>query len=459
MAEELIVTQSQRDDHQLDLTIQLGPERAEQALLQGAKLVSRKAKIPGFRPGKAPFATVLRMFGKEALLNEVLDDLGQEVYREVLDSEKLDPYGQAALNDITTDPITFKLVVPLRPTVDLGDYASIRVEKPDAHVDESDVNIALENARMGRTTLQAVERPAALGDSVMIDIKGAVGETSIMDNKDWELTLRGESGWLPGFDEAFVGLSAGDEKSFDLVYPEDSASRFKGQTATFQVKVKEVKSKVLPALDDEFARSLGDYADMADYRAKTLAEITQQREAEAEAKFNDAAVEALAEKATLKYPPAAVHDAIHDMLHDMESRLANMGYTLEDSLRLQGKTMDAYEKEIEPVAERRLRGRLALNELTKQEGLTAEPAEIDAELERMAGEARDEATARQIREVFGSESGRLVLAQDVLTQKTLARLREIVTGAAPAAAEVKAEAEVEVKTEAKAEAEAEVKAQ
>ena len=161
MTEELIVTQSQRDDHQLDLTIQLGPERAEQALLQGAKLVSRKAKIPGFRPGKAPFATVLRMFGKEALLNEVLDDLGQEVYREVLDSKKLDPYGQAALNDITTDPITFKLVVPLRPTVALGDYATLRVEKPDAHVDESDVNIALENARMGRTTLQPVARPAA----------------------------------------------------------------------------------------------------------------------------------------------------------------------------------------------------------------------------------------------------------------------------------------------------------
>lgn len=442
MAEELIVTKSQRDDQQLDLTIQLGPERAEQALQQGAKLVSRKAKIPGFRPGKAPFATVLRMFGKETLLNEVLDDLGQEVYREVLDSEKLDPYGQAALNDITTDPIMFKLVVPLRPTVDLGDYASIRVEKPTVHVDDSDVNIALENARLGRTTLQEVDRPAALGDTVVIDINGVVGETSIMDNKDWELNLRGESGWLPGFDEAFVGLAAGDEKTFALIYPEDSVSRFKGQTASFQVQVKAVKSKTLPALDDEFARSLGDYADLVDYRAKMLAEITKQREAEAESRFNDAVVDALVEKATLKYPPAAVHDAVHDMLHDMESRLANMGYTLEDSLRLQGKTMEAYEKELEPLAERRLRGRLALNELSKQEQLTAEPAEVDAELDRMASEANSEETARQIREVFGSESGRIVLGQDVITQKTLARLREIATGAAPAAAAAVTEAEV-----------------
>ena len=114
-----------------------------------------------------------------------------------------------------------------------------------------------------------------MGDSVLVDIKGTVGEETIMDNHDWQLTLRGEGGWLPGFDEAFVGLSAGDEKSFDLTYPEDSQSKFKGQVATFEVKIKEVKAKILPEIDDEFVKGLGDYADVADYRAKKLAELTK----------------------------------------------------------------------------------------------------------------------------------------------------------------------------------------
>src|SRR5512139_3525905 len=129
LAEELKVTTNQREDHQLDVTIELGPERTQQALDRAVKLVSRKAKIPGFRPGKAPYAHVVRLYGKPALLGEIVDDLGQEVYNEVLDRREFEPYGQASLEDVQVDPeIKFKLIVPLRPTVTLGDYSDLRVE-------------------------------------------------------------------------------------------------------------------------------------------------------------------------------------------------------------------------------------------------------------------------------------------------------------------------------------------
>lgn len=443
MAEELIVTTSLRDDRQLDLTIQLGPERTEQALQRAIKVVSRKAKIPGFRPGKAPAATVLRMFGKQALLSEILDDLGQEVYKEVLDGKSFDPFGQAALEDVTLDPVTFKLVVPLAPTVDLGDYSDLRVAAPIASADEADVDAVLEQARKANMKVQPVARPAQIGDAVLVDITGAVGDDTIMDNHDWELTLRGEAGWLPGFDEAFVGLSAGDAKSFDLTYPEDSASRFKGQVAHFAVTVKDVKSKVLPELDDELARSLGDYTDLADYRAKKLAELSKQRADEALAKLNDAAVEALAAHATLAYPPVVVDETVDELVRDMEMRLSNIGYTLNDSLRLQGKTLDAYRQELRPVAEKRVRGRLVLTELAVREGITATPEEEQAELERMVAEAKDEASGKAIREVFGTENGLRMVRQDLVTDKTLTRLRAIVTGQAPAAAAVEVEAEAQ----------------
>ena len=431
LTEPLIISTSPRDDHQLDMTIQLGPERTEQALQRGAKVVAKKAKIPGFRPGKAPYVTVMRMFGKEAVLGEILDDLGEEVYKEALATEKPDIYGQAALDDVKFDPVVFKLVVPLRPTVDLGDYRSIRLDAPAVIVGEADVDATLETALAAAATLQTVEQPAALGDSVLVDIRGTVGDETIMDNQDWQLTLRGEGGWLPGFDESFVGLSAGDEKSFDLTYPEDSSSRFKGQVASFQVKVKEVKAKVQPAADDEFVKTLGDYTDLADYRAKKLAELTEVRNKEATAKLNEAAVDALVERATIGYPPAAVDDTVHSMMNDLETRLSNIGYSLADYLRLNGKTVEQYHNELHEPAEKRLKGQLVVVELAKVEGITVSDEEKQAELDRLAQQAETPENATALREVFGSEAGLRVIAADVLSDKALARLRAIVTGQAP----------------------------
>jgi trigger factor len=440
LTEPLIITTSPRDDHQLDMTIQLGPERTEEALHRGVRVISKKAKIPGFRPGKAPYATVLRMFGKEAVLGEILDDLGEEVYKEALETEKPDIYGQAALEDVKFDPVTFKLIVPLRPTVDLGDYRSIRLDAPEATAGEADVDAALNAARAGAATLQTVERPAALGDSVVVDIHGKVGEETIMDNQDWQLTLRGEGGWLPGFDEAFVGLAAGDEKAFELTYPEDSSSRFKGQAASFQVTVKEVKAKVQPEADDEFVKTLGDYSDVADYRAKKLAELTEKHTKEATEKLNEAAVDALVERATIAYPPAAVDDTVHQMMGDLEARLKNIGYTLVDYLRLNGKTVQQYHDELHEPAERRLQGQLVIAELAKVEGITVSDEEKQAELDRMADRAETPENATALREVFGSEAGLRLIEADLRSDKTLARLRAIVTGQAPELPAASAEA-------------------
>jgi trigger factor len=431
LTEPLIITTSPRDDHQLDMTIQLGPERTEEALHRAARVVSKKAKIPGFRPGKAPYATVLRMFGKEAVLGEILDDLGEEVYKEALEMEKPDIYGQAALEDVKFDPVTFKLIVPLRPTVDLGDYRSIRLDAPEATAGEADVEAALNAALAGAATLQTVERPAALGDSVVVDIHGSVGEETIMNNQDWQLTLRGEGGWLPGFDEAFVGLAAGGEKAFELTYPEDSSSRFKGQVASFQVTVKEVKAKVQPEADDEFVKTLGDYSDVADYRAKKLAQLTEERTKEATEKLNEAAVDALVERATIAYPPAAVDDTVHQMMSDLEARLKNIGYDLADYLRLNGKTVQQYHDELHEPAEKRLKGQLVIAELAKVEDITVSDEEKQAELDRLAERAETPENAAALRDVFGSEAGLRLIEADLRSDKTLARLRAIVTGQAP----------------------------
>jgi trigger factor len=435
LVEPLIISTSKRDDHQLDMTIQLGPERTEEALHRSAREVSKRAKIPGFRPGKAPYATVLRMFGRDALLSQVMDEMGDEIYKEAIDVEHIEPYGRADLEDLKTDPVTFKLVVPLQPEVHLGDYRSIRVASPEVSVTDADVDAVLERAAEQRATVQATERAAALGDTVIVDIRGTSGEDTIMDNRDWEVALQGgDTGWLPGFDDAFVGMAAGDEKTFTLTYPEDSSSRYRGQEATFQAVVKQIKAKVRPQLDDEFARSLGEYTDLAALRAETREEITRQRTADAEEEFNAKAIEALVEGATFAYPVAAVDDMIDEMLRDLELQVSQIGYKLQDFLRLQGKSLESYHEEVRPAAERRLKGRLALAELAKAEEITVTPEENQAELDRLAGGALDEDRARNIRETLSSESGQWLISRDLRNRKALARLREIATGQVPESA-------------------------
>ena len=147
-------------------------------------------------------------------LNEILDDLGQEVYKEALNIEKIEPFSQAQIANVELNPPTFKLVVPLQPEVDLGDYRSVRVEATEVDVTDADVDEVVEQQRTSRTTWVEIDRPAEVGDTVTLDIHGSVGEDTIMDNHDWDLLLKEEVGWLPGFAEAFVGMAAGDQKAF-----------------------------------------------------------------------------------------------------------------------------------------------------------------------------------------------------------------------------------------------------
>jgi trigger factor len=325
----------------------------------------------------------------------------------------------------------------------------VHIDLPALNVGEADVDVLIEQARTSRAALDVVERPAQLGDTVVVDITGTVGEDTIMDNHDWELVLKGDSGWLPGFDEAFVGTSAGEEKGFTLTYPEDSASRYKGQQASFLAKVSAVKAQAKPEVDDEFAKSLGDFENVADMRAKLLERLTESRQSEAEESLNNRAVQALIDGATIAYPPTAVASELDGMIHDVEHRVSDAGYKLEDYLRLQGTTVEAYRQRMQPQAEQRLKGRLVLRELATQEKTEASPEEIQAEVDRLVGLSGEGEDKQSAQDVFGSQAGRQIIEQDLVTKKTLARLHEIVTTSS-AAAPVEAEATVETALPAEA---------
>lgn len=443
MAEPLTITTASRDDHQIAMTIELGPERTAQALHRAARTVAQKARIPGFRPGKAPDATVIRMFGRERVLGEIMENLSEEVIQEAFESHSLQSYGQIHIEKIETDPIRFEIVLPQPPTVEIGDLSAVHIVPQDDTVSEQEVDDVIAQIRASRATLAEVERAAQLGDTVVVDITGVVGEETIMDNHDWELILKGEGGWLPGFDESFVGMSAGEEKTFTLTYPEDSASRYKGQQATFQAKVTAVKAQVLPELTDEFARTVGKYENVTDMRARLRERIAAQRQQAVKESLDAEAINALVSVSQIAYPPNLLEAEIEDIVQDAERQVKGAGYNLADYLRLQGLTLETYRERVRPQAEARLKGRLALSEFVKRQQIEVTDEEVQTEAARLRDAIGDDEEGQATRDMIGSEEGLTAIRQTLLADKALAQLRAILTAgpAEAASADVAAPAE------------------
>ena len=433
------VTPEEHPNRQVTLTVEVEEERAQRALRQAARRLSRRTRIPGFRPGKAPYGIVVRTVGEDYLRAEAFEAVGQQLYKDALEEAEIEAYAQGTLDDVQWDPLTFKVTVPLPPLVELGDYRALRVPPEPILVLDEEMDEALQHLRERYAEWVPVDRPAAYDDMLVMDIKGAVGDEEIMNQQNWERVLQEESsGSLPGFDAALVGLSTGDEHSFDVTYPEGT-TRWAGETARFEVTLHGVKAKELPPLDDEFAQTIGEHETLDELQEAVREDLRTQREAESE--YEGKVLDALVEQAQIEFPPLMLDKELDDLLGNHDRLLRQQGTPLDEWLRVSGKSKEDYREETRPQAERRLKRNLALSELVEQEKLAVEDADVDEEIERrVAGQSSD--TAQQLRELLDSSSGRQMLRKDLLTQKALQRLLSIAKGEfEPSAAEEEEAAE------------------
>ena len=433
------VTPEEHPNRQVTLTVEVEEERAQRALRQAARRLSRRTRIPGFRPGKAPYGIVVRTVGEDYLRAEAFEAVGQQLYKDALEEAEIEAYAQGTLDDVQWDPLTFKVTVPLPPLVELGDYRALRVPPEPILVLDEEVDEALQHLRERYAEWVPVDRPAAYDDMLVMDIKGAVGDEEIMNQQNWERVLQEESsGSLPGFDAALVGLSTGDEHSFDVTYPEGT-TRWAGETARFEVTLHGVKAKELPPLDDELAQTIGEHETLDELQEVVREDLRAQREAESD--YEGKVLDALVEQAQIEFPPLMLDKELDDLLGNHDRLLRQQGTPLDEWLRVSGKSKEDYREETRPQAERRLKRNLALSELVEQEKLAVEDADVDEEIERrVAGQSSD--TAQQLRELLDPSSGRQMLRKDLLTQKALQRLLSIAKGEfEPSAAEEEEAAE------------------
>ncbi|MEA3459482.1 MAG: trigger factor [Chloroflexota bacterium] len=378
--ENLKVTSERLENCQVALTVKVGEERVDQALRESARRLSHKVHIPGFRQGKVPYRVMLERFGKEALLGTVLDELAQEAYKEALDETDIKPIAKADIQDIKLDPLTIKVVVPVAPVVDLGNYRQIRLDPTKVTVGEADVQEVLEYIRQENAQQQPVSRPAQLGDLAIMAIKGMVDGKLILNAEKSLLLLANSPYPFPGFNEKLEGLEIGGEREFALALPDDFPNPdLAGKEVHFKVRLRDLKEQVLPDVDDDLARTVSNYDTVEELKEKLRQGLQAQAEREAEEVFTSKVLDAVFQEAKIEFPPMLLEEEVDGILEEREKRLQQEGLNLSDYLAMKGQSEEEYREEIHPLAEAHLKRALLLGKVVKLEGLEVSPEEMKSQ--------------------------------------------------------------------------------
>lgn len=422
----MIITQEEVVNRQTVLHIELEAEDVDPYLDQGYRRVVQRTTIPGFRKGKAPRTIVERFIGRESLLDAVLDSMVPEVTDRAIAEQDLKAAGLPKVELLDTDPVTLKATVPLEPDVDLGTYRSLRVPEVPVEFSDDDVTAALDQIRQSMATWEPVDRPVQMGDTVTVKTVGKVGETTIVDEPGAVLFLDEHTTMpVPGFAENLVGLTREESKEFTVALPEDPQSqRPAGQEANFSVNVVEIKERLLPELDDEFARSYGDgHENLEALREKVGTDLRTEAEQRAEQQHKEAAIEALVEGSTIELSPLMVeHEVVH-MEEERERVLQRINVRTDDYLKSVGKTADEMRSEMEQASVNRLSRSFALTKVAELEKVEVSDEEVEERVQSLLAEsdqAPDEQTITD--EMKGS------IRRILLSEKTLDQLTTIVRG-------------------------------
>ena len=424
------------ENRQVELQVEVASDQIQTAMHAAARRLSRGTKIPGFRPGKAPYKVILGKFGEEVIFEEALDSLGQEIYRDALEESEIEPYAPGSLEEIIReDPLKLRYTVPLAPDVDLGTYRDIRIPFEDAEVTDEAFEQALEEIRQRQALIEPVDRPAEETDLVIMDLSGELldpedeEDAKLLDMKEISVLVDPETDVpTPGVMEHLLGLAAGDEKSYEYTFTDDHPSEdLHNRAGTFHIKCLDVKSRLVPEWSDELAQNLGDFESLLDLRVKLRENLQSQAELEAENQHKEEIMQKLVEGASVEYPPIVLQEETGHLLQDLRMRLGNQNLELEDYLKIEGKTEDDLRKELEPEAVERIKRGLVLGKIVDVEELKVEDEEIDAEITRLTEPLGEEADKRLL-EAFASPAGRQRFAMDILTNKAMRRIVAIAKG-------------------------------
>ena len=416
------VTATPAPKSSVQLEVEVPSERLDRAVRDAVGRLGRRQRIPGFRPGKAPRGVLETVLGPGAVLDDAVDHLVQDAYREAIVSQKIVPLTNADVEVLEAQegkPVRFKAMVQVRPAVKLGDYRGFNFRPEIERIDDAKVDRVIEDLRDQNATLAAVEdRGLADGDYATVGFEGTIDGQPFEGGSAERLPMVvGQERVLPGFQEHLKGMRPDETREFDLVFPtgDEIEEGLRGKTARFTVTLKELRQKVLPELDDDFASNFGDFADLAALRADVRRRLERNAIDAARHGFADRIIQYAVANATLELPDILVDREVEVMHDEFRATLARQGIAEQAYLQTTGQSEADLHDEFRPRAEQRTKTLLVLTEIARAEGLTVPQSDVEAEVAK----ARGRSTDQKIVKYFESERGREVI------QSTLRRSRVV----------------------------------
>src|SRR5579864_318409 len=400
--------------------------------------IQLKARLPGFRPGKAPASLIRSKFAKQ-VREDVLENLLPKYFKQKIEEEQLQVVGRPNVKDVhfhEGEPLRFKAEFEVAPDIELKEYRGVAVHYSEPQVSDEDVAKRLEEVREQKAEYVNVEpRPVAGGDYAVVALDSISGSEQPIHQDEMVLHV-GDKDTLPEFSEALLGMSPDEEKEFDTVYPEDyGQERLAGKTIRFRMKLKTIRTKELPELNDEFAQDLGDYATLNDLREAVRKAIFHEREYAAQNKAKEELIDRLIETHEFPIPEAYVERQVEAQLEQQFRELAERGV---DPAKLKIDWAKLKESQ-RPKALKEVKGSLLVDKVAEREAIHATNDEVDREVQRIAKQEREPVAATRKKLEKEGILGRI--AYRIRSEKTLNFLFEHARKKAPEPAEEEEKAE------------------
>ena len=381
-----------------------------------------KFSVDGFRKGKAPRKIIENYYGHDIFWDEALNKLLENGYYDAVKEMDIEVIAQPSLESPEIkngEPVVISGSVQVFPELEVKNYKGLEVEKFETVIGDKEVQEELERVQKSQARMEAVEdRKSENGDTVIIDFEGSVdGEVfSGGTAENFELKL-GSGQFIPGFEEQLEGKDAGEDVDVTVTFPEDyHAEELAGKEALFKCKIHEIKKEILPEIDDELASDVSEFETLDEYKADLQKKLQENADARDESLMKDRALEKLYEANEIDVPEVMIRNEIDNIIYDMNQNLATQGLGLQQYMEWTGKTIDDVRDEAKPEAEKRVRTRILLKNLIRQENLEADAAEVE-KLMTEFGEQYG-MTVDQVKEMAGAETENY-FKEDAQTKKAI----------------------------------------
>ena len=404
------------------ITITVSAEDFENAMVKSYNKNKKNISLHGFRKGKAPRKMIEKMYGPEIFYEDAANFVIPDAYEAAAKESGLDIVARPEIDVVEIGEgkeFVFTATVALKPEVTLGEYKGIEVEKKAVKIMAADVNAELERVREQNSRMITIEdRGIKKDDTAVIDYEGFVDGEAFQGGKgeDYPLVI-GSHSFIDNFEDQLVGKKTGEEVEVNVTFPEEyHEASLKGKPALFKVKVKEIKVKELPKLDDEFASEVSEFETLKDYKASIKKTLTERKKEEVKRQKEEEVINKVIENITVDIPEAMIEEQTQQMIQEFASRISSQGISFQQYMQMTGMTPEVIMGQMKPEAEKRIKTRLTLEAVVEAENIKATAKDIEKEIENMASMYQME--VEKVKEMIGDEM-KDQFAKDVAVQKAV----------------------------------------